>query len=142
MSKKTSENVFVMFYAPWCGHCQTVKPHFLKAHGGKAVDYNEFKNSDVKGGTQLVMVNGDEHPKILEKFGIDGFPSFKLFKGVSNRKRLSNLGIKDYSGERNSNAFNNFLKNVDLKGQSGGGSSNNDQYYKLYKKYKAKYKSL
>ena len=139
MSKTNSENVFVMFYAPWCGHCKTAKPEFIKAHGGKAMDYNEYKNRNLSGGTQLVMVNGDEHPNVLEKFGVEGFPSFKLFKGVSNRKRLSNKGVKNYEGERNSRAFNSFLKKLE-QNQSGG--TKNDPHYKLYKKYKAKYKSL
>lgn len=151
MSRKNTENVFAMFYAPWCGHCQTAKPEFQQTLGGKAQDYADYSKNKLAGGISLVMVNGDDHPEMMEKFGVQGFPTFKLLEGVSNRKTLNSKNIKDYNGGRNSQEFENFLnklsntKNVqnNQNNQLGGGypKKQMDPYYKLYKKYKAKYKS-
>ena len=149
MTGKKSEHVFAMFYAPWCGHCQTAKPEFQQTYGGKAQDYADYRNNKVSDGVSLVIVNGDDYPEMMEKFGVQGFPTFKLLEGVSNRKTLNSKKIKDYNGGRNSNEFELFL-NTSAGGdpsmvQNGGGFSksmkNQDPYYKLYKKYKAKYKT-
>jgi thiol-disulfide isomerase/thioredoxin len=135
-----------MFYAPWCSHCKTAKPQFEKAHERKAIDYNEFKESKVEGkGTKLVMINGVEHPNILEKYEVNSFPSFKFMKEVSDRESLDNKGIINYNGDRNYNDFNTFLKNLKSYEQSGGyeniiNKKHNKDYYKLYKKYKGLYK--
>lgn len=144
MPSKTSENAFVMFYAPWCGHCQTAKPEFKKALGGKAEDFGSYRNRAISGGTKLVMVNADDHPNILEQFGVTGFPTFKLLHGVSDRKKLTNFKMVDYNGNRDANNFELFLKNAFTNNQMGGAAlyhKERDPYYKLYKKYKAKYKN-
>ena len=148
MSNQKSENVFAMFYAPWCGHCQVAKPEFKSAYGGKAIDYASYQKHAIQGGTTLVMINGDKHPEIMQQFGIEGFPTFKMLEGVTNRKTLNSKKVQNYEGGRNSQDFNNYLQGSTQAGGEGkggrvaGGSRKQmDPYYKLYKKYKAKYRN-
>lgn len=55
----------VEFYAPWCGFCQKQRPVL-----------EDLSKNNIWIGT----VNADENPKLVQKFGINGFPSFILFK--------------------------------------------------------------
>lgn len=55
----------VEFYAPWCSFCQKQKPVL-----------EELSKNNIWIGT----VNADENPKLTQKYGISGFPTFMLFK--------------------------------------------------------------
>ena len=142
MPNKKSENVFAMFYAPWCGHCRAAEPAFKTAFGGRAVDYGVYRNKQLEGGTTLVLINGDHHPEMMQKFGVDGFPTFKMLKGVTNRKTLNSKNIYEYEGGRSKDEFNNYLNGVDQQAGGAQQTFSSDPYYKLYKKYKAKYREL
>lgn len=55
----------VEFYAPWCGFCQKQRPVL-----------SELSDNNIWIGT----VNSDENPKLTQKYGISGFPTFLLFR--------------------------------------------------------------
>jgi len=57
----------VEFYAPWCGHCKQFAPEFARA----------AKN--LHGIVHVGAVNCDEEQKLCGAFGIQGFPTVKMF---------------------------------------------------------------
>ncbi|PAA71096.1 hypothetical protein BOX15_Mlig025167g1 [Macrostomum lignano] len=70
-SIKSNKYVLVMFYAPWCPHCQQAKPAFDKAAEGLVGAQ----------GKVLAAVNCDvkANEKLCEDQKVEGFPTFMLF---------------------------------------------------------------
>ena len=62
------DHILVKFYAPWCGHCKTLAPIFEKAAQALEGD-NLF----------LAKIDTTIHKAIGTKFGIEGFPTLKMF---------------------------------------------------------------
>jgi protein disulfide-isomerase A5 len=60
MINSMNEPMAVLFFAPWCGHCQAFEP--------------EYKKASNKNGP-LYAVNCDEEEALAEKFKIKGFPT-------------------------------------------------------------------
>jgi len=111
------EGVWIVeFYAPWCGHCKNLVPDYKKA--AKAL----------KGVVKMGAVNADEHRSLGSQFGVQGFPTIKIF-GANKKKP------EDYNGQRTAQGFVDAglaaakkLVNAQLGGKSsggGGGSSSN-----------------
>jgi len=111
------EGVWIVeFYAPWCGHCKNLVPEYKKA--AKAL----------KGVVKMGAVNADEHRSLGGQFGVQGFPTIKVF-GANKKKP------EDYNGQRTAQGFIDAglaaakkLVNAQLGGKSsggGGGSSSN-----------------
>jgi len=105
----------VEFYAPWCGHCKNLVPEYKKA--AKAL----------KGIVNVGAVNADEHRSLGGQFGVQGFPTIKVF-GANKKKP------EDYNGQRTAQgmvdaglAAAKKLAQAQLGGKSsgGGGSSSN-----------------
>jgi protein disulfide-isomerase A6 len=64
-----SKSVFIEFFAPWCGHCKNLAPVWDEL--GEA-----FKTSkDVV----IAKVDADAHRELGTRFGVQGFPTLKLF---------------------------------------------------------------
>jgi len=71
-----SRSVFVMFYAPWCGHCKSFKPDYAEV----ARAFESQKNDVV-----IAAVDADSHRDLGSRFGVSGFPTLKFFpKGSTN----------------------------------------------------------
>ena len=56
---------FITFSADWCGFCQKQKP-ILK----------EIANENI----WIGEVNPDKNPELVQRYGINAFPAFLLFK--------------------------------------------------------------
>lgn len=84
---KSNYTTAVEFYAPWCGHCQNLKPAYEKA----------AKNLD--GLAQIAAVNcdEDENKPLCGQFGIQGFPTIKI---VRPGKKKGKPIVEDYNGPR------------------------------------------
>jgi len=109
-----SDNVWIVeFYAPWCGHCQRLVPDYTKA--AKAL----------KGVVKVGAVNADEHRSLGSQYGVQGFPTIKIF-GLNKNKPEDYQGGRDTKGlvDGGLNAAKK-LVNAQLGGKSGsgGGSS-------------------
>lgn len=77
-----SDGIWIVeFYAPWCGHCQSLAPEYEKA--AKAL----------KGIVNVGAVNMDEHQSVGSPYNVRGFPTIKVF-GADKAKP------KDYNGQR------------------------------------------
>ncbi|XP_017858935.1 PREDICTED: probable protein disulfide-isomerase A6 [Drosophila arizonae] len=76
----------VEFYAPWCGHCQSLVPEYKKLAGA------------VKGVIKVGSVNADEHSELGGKYNVRGFPTIKIFG--ANKQTPT-----DYNGQRTANAI-------------------------------------
>lgn len=57
----------VEFYAPWCGHCQRLAPHWEQAA------------TELKGKVKLGALDSTKHTIISGKYKIQGFPTIKHF---------------------------------------------------------------
>lgn len=103
----------VEFYAPWCGHCKSLAPEWKKA--AKAL----------QGIVKVGAADVDEHKSLGSQFGIQGFPTIKIFGG-------NKASPEDYKGGRTWEAIvdavlgqlGKFAKSrVSGGGKSGGGGS-------------------
>ncbi|KAG0038250.1 protein disulfide isomerase (PDI) protein [Podila clonocystis] len=86
--------VMVEFYAPWCGHCKNLTPHY------KAAAKN--LHGIVKLGA--IDCDDDKNKPICGQYGIQGFPTIKVFP--SSRTGKSSVKYpQDYPGERSGRAI-------------------------------------
>lgn len=67
-----NDKLVVEFYAPWCGHCKKLAPEYETAAG-------QLKDE----GIVLANVDAtlDENKALATKYGIQGFPTLKIFRG-------------------------------------------------------------
>ncbi|CAH2246115.1 disulfide-isomerase A6 [Pelobates cultripes] len=100
----------VEFYAPWCGHCQSLTPEWKKAA------------TALKGIVKVGAVDADKHQSLGGQYGIRGFPTIKVFGANKNKP-------EDYQGGRSSDAivkgaFSALQSLVQdrLSGRGGGGA--------------------
>jgi len=88
---KENEYVLVEFYAPWCGHCQSLEPEYAQA----AQDLAE-QGSPIK----LAKVDATAEKETGTKFDIEGFPTLKFFK---------NGEASEYNGPREAKGIVSWL---------------------------------
>jgi len=86
-----TKNVFVEFYAPWCGHCKSLAPIWDEL-GEK---YKDHPN--------IVIAKSDATANEFADVEVQGFPTLKFFP-AGERK------IEDYSGGRTLEDFVKFLE--------------------------------
>ncbi|SCV02905.1 LANO_0G00958g1_1 [Lachancea nothofagi CBS 11611] len=100
--KLTSENfvefmkehplVLAEFYAPWCGHCKTLAPHYVEAAAA-------LESSDIA----LAQVDCTEEQELCMEQGIRGYPTLKVFKS-------SQLDApSEYQGGRNAQSIISYM---------------------------------
>lgn len=63
---KSNDFWIVEFYAPWCGHCKSLAPEWVKAANALA------------GVVRVGAVNMDEHQSVGGPYDIKGFPSVEV----------------------------------------------------------------
>uniref|UniRef100_A0A0N4ZQP4 Protein disulfide-isomerase A6 homolog n=1 Tax=Parastrongyloides trichosuri TaxID=131310 RepID=A0A0N4ZQP4_PARTI len=85
----------VEFFAPWCGHCKNLEPHWKAAA------------SELKGKVKLGAVDATVHAGLAQKFGIQGYPTIKFFG--AGLKKYSDA--ENYEGGRTSQDIVNWAMN-------------------------------
>ena len=89
---KSNHTSIIEFYAPWCGHCQNLKPAYEKA----------AKN--LKGLAKVAAVNcdDDDNKPFCGSMGVQGFPTLKI---VRPSKSSGKPTVEDYTSARNAKAI-------------------------------------
>jgi len=82
---QSSEPFLIEFYAPWCGHCQRLEPEWNEA----AAQLTEKTGGKVK----VAKMDCTVHQQTCSKFGVQGYPSIKMFKtGAKDAPEEYNAG--------------------------------------------------
>ncbi|KAL5052025.1 hypothetical protein BDW71DRAFT_169979 [Aspergillus fruticulosus] len=82
----------VEFYAPWCGHCQNLKPAYEKA----------AKSLDGLAKVAAVNCDDDANKPFCGQMGVQGFPTLKI---VTPSKKPGKPRVEDYQGPRTAKAI-------------------------------------
>jgi thioredoxin 2 len=75
--QRTALPVLVDFWAPWCGPCRAMAPHFERAAQA------------LKERVRLVEVNTEDAPQLAARYAIRAIPTLVLFKDGAEVKRVS-----------------------------------------------------
>ena len=81
-AQDTNKPIIVFFYTDWCGYCQKFIPTFHKV----------TKNSKIKKNFAIAYVNceKEENHKIMQEYGVQGFPTVIVIDEQGKRTQLEN----------------------------------------------------
>ncbi|KAL7810879.1 hypothetical protein V8C26DRAFT_409636 [Trichoderma gracile] len=90
---KSNHTSIVEFYAPWCGHCQNLKPAYEKA----------ARTLDGLAKVAAVDCDDDANKALCGSLGVKGFPTLKIVR--PGKKPGSRPVVEDYQGQRTAGAI-------------------------------------
>lgn len=88
----SDKEVLVKFYAPWCGHCKTLVPHYEEAAERLSSNPN------------IVIANVDSTVNEVADVDIQGFPTLKFWGKDKSQPPI------DYNGARTADGIIEWLK--------------------------------
>ncbi|GAA97228.1 uncharacterized protein L969DRAFT_84341 [Mixia osmundae IAM 14324] len=109
----SSDLLLAEFFAPWCGHCKALAPHYEEAA-------TALKESNIK----LAKIDCTQEADLCAELGVNGYPTLKVFR---NGKEA------DYAGTREAPGIISYMKKQALPAVSDVTSSNHDEFSKTDK---------
>lgn len=89
---KSTKEIMVEFYAPWCGHCKKLAPEYEAA----AIELKEKDKS-----LRLAKVDCIANAAVCQKFNVTGYPTLKHFEG--------GVEGRSFNGERTAKGLVSFM---------------------------------
>jgi len=86
----------IEFFAPWCGHCKNLAPHW------------ESAAKSWKGSVKFGAVDCTVNQNLARLFSIQGYPTIKAFRGIDGHSKRGYNNAVDYNGERTAHAISTF----------------------------------
>ena len=80
-----TKDVLVEFYAPWCGHCKQLAPHYERV----ATELKSYEN--------IIIAKIDGTLNEIKGIDIKGYPTLKFF-AANNKKPIDFEGNRDFEG--------------------------------------------
>ncbi|EEH42995.2 uncharacterized protein PADG_07815 [Paracoccidioides brasiliensis Pb18] len=96
LSVSASLGLGIKFYAPWCGHCQNLKPVYEKV----------AKHLDGLAQVAAVNCDDDSNKPFCGQMGIRGFPTLKV---ITPSKKPGQPRVEDYNGARTAKAIVEYM---------------------------------
>ncbi|WWD09691.1 protein disulfide-isomerase domain [Kwoniella europaea PYCC6329] len=100
----------VEFFAPWCGHCKNLAPH-----------YEEAATELQKKGIKLAKVDCTEQANLCQEYGVNGYPTLKVFR---------NGTPTDYTGPRKADGIISYMIKQSLPAVSEVTSDSHAEFIK------------
>jgi protein disulfide-isomerase A1 len=100
----TEPLILVEFFAPWCGHCKALAPHYEEAA-------TALKERDIK----LAKVDCVDQADLCQANGIQGYPTLRVYK---------NGTPEDYTGPRKADGIISYMVKQSLPAVTEVTSSN------------------
>ncbi|KAI9823578.1 MAG: protein disulfide-isomerase precursor [Thelocarpon impressellum] len=101
--------VLAEFFAPWCGHCKALAPEYEEAA-------TELKKKDIA----LVKVDCTEEAELCQSYGVEGYPTIKVFRGADN--------VSPYQGQRKAPAIISYMTKQAMPAVSSLGTDSIEEF--------------